>query len=570
MKRLLFVQFLILSLNLHATPIDRATAQQRAEQVLGRAVKAVSSETLRRAPKQGLQTADAYYVFNAADGQGFAIIAADDAFGTVLGYSTTQAFPIDKSMPCALQLYLNTFSKAAEIGARQEIAAEHVVAATGNQQQLCLTEWGQGVPYNTLCPKKDGQLCPSGCVATALAQLLYYWRWPVQGKGYSWAKDGNGETYSGTLEHTYDWTAMLPTTAENKASEAAAQAVAQLMYDCGLSVNMDFDSDGSRAQTPIKALCEHFSYIPSTMRMYHAECYTTAEWFDMLRHEINQNRPIYYSATSLTNGGKDAVGHAFIVDGYDAYGKVHVNWGWDGDFNGYFDLSKMNPGGYQFTINQAALLGLEPARNGETGTSVEYLLVRDPLSCTQTGTIQTSVTFDVSVSNVWNLNGSTHSWQLSLGLFDVTNTMLGEVKTGRVPGLSLDPGHGYKGEFAVIGCSLKGSYPNGDYAIRLVFRENGTREWLLPDMAGGLKKNAVYVKINGTRVTFTDGSEYIATAIRNINSGSQDNNDGLTRVFDAAGRLVYAAPTARFNLWDVPARGILVIKQGDAVRKVVR
>ena len=152
----------------------------------------------------------------------------------------------------------------------------------------------------------------------------------------------------------------------------------------------------------------------------------------------------------------------------------------------------------------------------------------------------------------------------------MTNTMVGEVKTGRVPGLSLDPGYGYNGEFASIGCSLKGSYPNGDYAIRLVFRESGTREWLLPDMAGGLKKNAVYVKINGTRVTFTDGSEYIATAIRNINSSSLDNNDEPTRVYDASGRLVYSSPTARFNLWYVPARGILVVKQGNNVHKVVR
>jgi len=437
---------------------------------------------------------------------------------------------------------------------------------------LLTTQWGQGYPYNTLCPTKGNQHCPAGCVATAMAQLLRYWQWPVQGKGYSWATDGNGETYSATLEHTYAWPAMLSTTREYADQPISAQAVAQLVYDCGLSVNMNYDTDGSGAATPVKAFYENFGYVPTSMRMYNAECFSAAEWFAMICAEIDQHRPLYFRATSLTSGGRDAAGHAFVVDGYDANGNVHVNWGWDGDFDGYYALSRMNPGGYQFTINQAALFGLTPARNGETGTPTEYLFVRDPLTCNQSGTVQKTLTFNVSVSNVWNLNGSPHTWQLSLGLFDINNQMVGEVKTGRVSSLTAEPNHGYSGTFAEIGCSLKGTYPDGDYAIRLIFRDYGTTEWLLPDMAGGIAKNAVYVTLKGSRVTFTDGAAYIATAIRDLpaDAATPVTDDHLTHVYDATGRLLHVVPTSRFRLSDIPAHGQLIIKQGGVVRKTIK
>ena len=568
MKKSFVLALLLSSAAVQAASVGSEQALLLAERTLGKRVQAVMPLLTRSVGH--VQKEDAYYVFNAVDGRGFAIVSADDAMGEVLAYSQTDAFPSGKPMPCALQMYLEAFSEAAALGTAYVKSSSRADAAAFDPVQLCTTEWGQGAPYNTLCPQKDGYQCPSGCVATALAQLLYYWKWPVQGVGYSWAKDGNGETYSGTLEHTYAWSAMRNTTAENKATEEAAQAVAQLMYDCGLSVNMNYDTDGSGARTPVNALYKNFGYLPETMRMYQAECFTGEEWFAMLRNEVAQKRPVYYTATSLTNGGKDAAGHAFIVDGYDAQGRVHVNWGWDGDFNGYFDLAKMNPGGYQFTINQAAIVGLQPARNGETGTPEEYLLVRSPLVCNQKGTIQKTLSFSVTVSNVWNLNGSSHTWQLSLGLFDVRNEMVAEVKSGRVPALSLDPGYGMSSDYASINCSLKSSYPDGDYAIRLIFRESGTDEWLLPDMVGGLKANAVYVRLNGTKVTFTDGKDYIATGILDIQERQAPLADDVTRVYDASGRMVYSSSTDAFNLWDVPAQGILVVKQGDSVRKIAK
>ena len=149
--------------------------------------------------------------------------------------------------------------------------------------------------------------------------------------------------------------------------------------------------------------------------------------------------------------------------------------------------------------------------------------------------------------------------------------MLGEVKSGPTPSVSLNPGY-ISGSQTNISCKLKDSYPDGLYALRLIFREAGTDEWQLPDMVGGFTKNGIYIKIAGKRVTFSDGAEYIAVGVRDIpqQDVSTRADETLTRVYDTAGRLVYSAPTRSFDLWEVPVHGILMIHQGQRTQKVVR
>ncbi len=542
---------LLLSLLLAATatayghPVGREEACRRAELLLGKPVQMPRMQERRLAPATS-SIAPAYYLFRGADGRGFAIISAEDELADVIGYSAENTVHDDAVVPCALALYLDAFSErvAAYRAGTLELhdatststsAAKAPRFAEEQDNVLCTTTWGQNAPYNNLCPAKDGRQCFSGCVATAMAQIFRYWRWPVAGTGYSWAKDGNGETYSGSLEHTYRWDAMMNTRQENLASEESQSAVAELVYDCGLSVHMNYSTDGSGARTPVLAMYTNFGYIPTTLRMYQRDCFSSDEWLALLRKEIDRGRPIFHTASSLTNAGKDAAGHAFVVDGYDDFGNIHVNWGWDGDFDGYYSPEKMNPSGYQFTLDEAALIGIEPAKNGETGAPVEYLYVADPLVCSQKGTIQKSVNFNITVGNFWNVNGSAHNWRLSIGLFDVKNQLLGIVNTGRVPSLSLEPGYGVGSDYADIACSLKGDYPDGDYALRLVFRETSDKDWLLPDMAGGITKNAVYVSLKGTRVTFTDGTDYIHTAVSDI-EGPKD--PAAAPYYDLSGRRV--------------------------------
>jgi len=568
MKRLLLLLSLAFTFyGLQAKILTPEQARKKAEEVLrkptstnfrqGKRIRAVSSAS------------PAYLVFNAADGKGFAVVSTEDNLADILGYSEEHSFPLSGEMPCALSLYLDAFTQYAEAYANQQAdATDGVPLYAGSPTQLCKTEWGQDAPYNALCPVINGRNCLTGCVATAMAQIMYYWKWPVQGKGYSAATDKTGGTYGGSLEHTYQWDAMLPTRVQLNQSEEAAHAVAELMYDCGLAVNMKYDPDGSGAGTPSKAFYSNFGYIPTTLRHYQRDCFTADEWIAIIRREIDHRRPVFHSASSRTNGGQDSGGHAFVVDGYDEVGNIRVNWGWNGNFDGFYAVERMNPGGYEFTVGQEILVGIEPAKNGEEGTPQEYLYIKNPLKCSKSGTISKSTSFDITVGNVYNPNALPHQWQLSVGIFDDTNTMLGEVKNGRISTLKLDANYYISGDFAAIPCLLKNTYPNGNYALRVVFRESGSKEWLLPDMAGGITKNAVYIQINGNKITFTDGADYIAVGVSNLKSAKKEPD--LTRVFDTSGRLIYTAPSSTFNIWDIPARGTFIVKKGEKVQKVVR
>lgn len=575
MKRKLLLFLLpLVGLPLAAATLSPSQARLRAERLLGKPVNDPIDRT-RRLP--GRASAEpAYLLFNAADGKGFVIVSTEDDVADVLGYSTENHFNADGTMPCALSLYLDAFSSYVEAYRKGRLAAPQRPAKTQPHRapsaEMLKTQWGQDAPYWNLCPKVDGKSCFSGCVATAMAQIMYYWAWPEAGVANGSATDSKGNSYAGSLAHTYGWQEMLPTTAQNLASPEASQAVAQLMYDCGLAVGMEYSPTGSGAGSPLKAFYYNFGYIPTSLRTYVRECFTEAEWLQLIYTEIDHGRPVFFSASSKSVAGRDATGHAFVVDGYDDWDNLHINWGWDGDFNGYYAVSRMNPANYEYTVNQRIIVGIQPARNGETGIPCEYLYVMKPPTCSQKGTINRSVAFDIVAGSFGNPGALDHTWSLSLGLFDVHGNMVKEVKSGKVSSLNI-PANAYLDGDLAITCKLDGTLDNGDYAVRLVFREQGTRVWLLPDVAGGITKNAVYVRINGTKVTFTDGTDFIATAIADIETDGNrvsSSSDGVTRVYDTSGRIVYSAPANTFNRWDIPAHGVFVVKQGNRTFKVFR
>ena len=565
--------FACLSESISSTTLSRQKAQRQAEQLLGKPVTDATMASSLRRLRSSKDKSPVSYLFNAKDGHGFVLLAAEEELADVLGYSMEHSFPEDGEMPCALALYLEAFRQSTEDYRSGRLQAPSKSTSVKNTEiiPLCSTTWGQGAPFNALCPKIDGRPCPSGCVATAMAQLMYYWHWPAQGKGYSWGKAPDGDLCQGTLEHTYNWDAMLPSTWENLQSPEAAEAVAVLVYDCGLSVNMTYNADGSGALTPIKALYTYFSYLPAPLRQHFRDCYDKSGWLELIREELSQGRVVFHTARSNINGGQDAMGHAFLVDGMDENDFVHVNWGWNGDFNGFFNTEKMNPGNHVYTIQQCITVGIQPNVNDVQGEyPIEYPYIRAELKCNKNGTINNSVSFNVTYGQISNPNANTHTWQFTVGLFNTNNEFLGEVKTGRLPSITLDPGY-YIDKENVVTCKLNGGWPDGDYALRLLFHESGSEEWLLPDIYGGITKNAVYVRLSNANVTFTDGRDYIATGIMlpSIDTSSVLSSN-LTRVYDTSGRLVYTAPSTQFNLWDVPAHGILVVKQGGKSRKVVR
>lgn len=325
------------------------------------------------AGRDGEQDA-AYYVYNNPDG-GWVIIAADDRINPVLGYSDKGSFSLE-NMPDNLKWWMEGLAGTVEelraSGAEASDAARAAwrslrsdPVTTGSEQKVLETaKWYQEWPYNEKCPIVAGENKRSltGCVATAMAIVMRYNRWPERGKGLVGGYvTSTYQTYIPSFyldEHVYDWDNMPLTDGEKAGwTDDQIREVSQLMYDCGVSVTMDYTEEyGSSAfqgDVP-KIMIENFSYSDDLQFIYRS-AYSLNEWFAVMRNEIDSERIILYSGTG------DIGGHAFVCDGYDTQdSRLHINWGWSGDADGFYTLDlKIDDYNY-FPIDQAAIIGLVP------------------------------------------------------------------------------------------------------------------------------------------------------------------------------------------------------------------
>ena len=269
------------------------------------------------------------YVFQRGENEGFVIVAADDrTIRPVLGYSHTGTFHASETHPNVwyfMQAYVRQMENI-EARAPQAKADPTLPASV---QPLLKTKWNQFAPYNDYCPTLDGVRCPTGCVATAMAQVMYYHQWPQQGRGtysYFWAK-GNTTLSADFSQSDYQWDLMLPKYDATADAEAKHQ-VAQLMSDVGIAFAMNYETGGSGTSVNTQAMTEFFDYdaISNLDRQY---C-TNNQWENLIRRELADGRPVLYA------GGSGNGAHEFVCDGYDANGYFHFNMGWGGVSDGYY------------------------------------------------------------------------------------------------------------------------------------------------------------------------------------------------------------------------------------------
>ena len=324
---------------------DRASMMANAFFKAYPATKSVSSPvhlvaTYPDVATKSAESAPGLYVYGRESG-GFVLIAGDDALRPVLGYSDTGNFPAIDRLPVnlkdVLDFYVAVQEKARAEGwtASADIRSqwEHpaTAAPTSEAVQLTTAHWGQGKPFNDLCPKVNGQECPCGCVATAMAIIMYYYKYPEHGTGtlpaygFGWDEYYGGYRYNVDavqLGHTYDWSKMLTHYTGSYSQESGYQ-VAVLLRDLGVMSSMDYDPSGSGAsgQSPI-LLARYFGY-DKQMRYFDREDFSTARWEEMIRDEIDAGRPVFHCGYS--NRG----GHAFVLDGYQGR-YFSINYGWDG------------------------------------------------------------------------------------------------------------------------------------------------------------------------------------------------------------------------------------------------
>ena len=265
----------------------------------------------------------------------FVVMATDDAFPDVLGYSMTS---FEKAID---NPHFNWWLRVTEkmvtdmSASSQRIIAPDFERYADHVDPLISTMWGQGFPYNMYCPKE----CPTGCVTTAATQVMKYNEWPVKGQGtvftYVPFGDFDGLRYEVDLGEEYQYDKMKDFYSEHLSQDNGSE-VAALMYHVGLSVKSmyEFGGTGSYNETLCHGLRSNMGY-PYAVTL-DRDRFTQEEWMDMIFSSLNAGKPIIY-------GGSDETytGHEFVLDGYDSSGKVHVNWGWNGDANGFFDLTPL-------------------------------------------------------------------------------------------------------------------------------------------------------------------------------------------------------------------------------------
>ena len=295
----------------------------------------------------------AYYVFPNGEGKGFTVVSGDDRLPEVVGYSDKGTYD-EENLPSNYVGFMKAYEEMVgqldngDSRASASIAEAKALRSSGYQQPtvaplLGSIQWNQIIPYNKMCPMYNStNRSVTGCVATAMAQVMMYYQYPktlqadipayvTRTKYLSIPQINKGERY--------DWNNMLPQYASYEPlnyTDAQAAAVAKLLYHCGVACEMDYGPSSGANVTP-GILSTYFGYDSDLMQDLNRDVFTLAEWSQIMDKELTAKRPILYSGQSSDGG------HEFVCDGSDGNGLYHINWGWGGYQDGYFDVTILNP-----------------------------------------------------------------------------------------------------------------------------------------------------------------------------------------------------------------------------------
>lgn len=489
MKRIFSTILLFISvLALFANPVDEHQARSQALQFLQKHMKAGtrSGLDLKRAETGVTDTEDAaVYVFNHANG--FVIISGDDALPDVLGYSDAGAYEKEKA-PAQLKWLLQMYSQAAKAQTRLDVQIKRTAISP-----LIKSRWGQRIPFNYQCPidesDPDKARSVTGCTATAIAQVMYYHRYPAN----------------------YDWDKMKTVYDDESETDESAQAVSKLMADCGKAVDMEYSSTGSSSYNVYitGAFRNAFGYEPTVQareRIY----MTNQEWEALLYEELSMKRPVLFTASSYSTEGRG--GHTFIIDGYDTSadtGYFHVNWGWYGQSDGYYligvlDSELQGIGGTAFTsgysCGQMAIVGIRPPKGEAEKTVLPYLFHLSnkytDVTFTRTSSAQgfkdielLAVVYNVDLPKV------KRTFEMELALFKGGEKVQSIDVVTQEMAFSLDDYALLYTKKAEIGKGLA----EGTYEIRMLSREKGKKNMVLANGGADVYIEAV---IKGNTMTF--------------------------------------------------------------------
>ena len=363
----LLVIFLVTS-RLVASPVDESTARKAGERFAQ-----TTLNTISRADEMRLvMTTEAFFVYNIGS-SGFVIVSADDAFRPIVGYSDEGVFPIENPSPEMLY-YLDNLSQGRQAALQASYRADDQVqnewktlleegqlpSRNGNKAAFYLvkTKWNQGNPYNKFCPIAEGQgRAYAGCVATAMSQVMNYWKYPTQGSGHhSYLHQTYGELSANFGEAHYDFD-LMPNSISAESPVENIDAIALFMYHCGIAVDMSYGPSGSGSSSYYvpNAVLKYFGYT-NCVRLIERDAYSLGGFQALLKDQFDRGWPCYYSGQDTGGNG----GHAFVCDGYDENDLFHFNWGWSGSGDGFYAIDELNVSSYAFNYDQAVITNYVP------------------------------------------------------------------------------------------------------------------------------------------------------------------------------------------------------------------
>lgn len=548
-----------------ANPIDETTALRvgrafltthtehglPASSVLVLAYRADIASTGTAAAGTAPAPAPAFYVFSTSGPTpGFVLVAGDDRVTPVLGYSDQSGFDAAHLAPQVakwLEGYRADIRRVVEL----HLAASPDIAAAWQQLRsgtpgagsrptnttvvapLVATRWNQSPYYNDLCPYDTpaGGRSVSGCVATAMCQVMKFWNYPATGAGfhsYNTASYGTLSANYGTT--TYQWTSMP------NFVNSTNNAVATLMYQVGVSVDMNYSNHSSGAwvvaansQGTINcaeyALKTYFGYRTTIQGIQHQN-YTDAQWLALMKTELDASRPVVYDG--FGSGG----GHCFVADGYDANNFLHFNWGWGGQVDGYFTINALNPGSLGtgggaggYNSGQEAIIGIQPPANSGGGGGATNAMGLNAAVTPSATSIGYGNAFSVS-TNLLNTGTAAFAGDYCAAVFDLNNALVDfvEIKTG----YTLPVGYTYTNNLSF---STPGSFSilPGTYRVGVFFRATGGN-WMLAADRNGFTNlpqitvtNTNTIRLNAamtpTPATFTQGQAG-AVGLNIVNAGT--------------------------------------------------
>jgi hypothetical protein len=487
--------------------------------------------------KSCISTTTYFYIFNAGS-VGYVIVAGDDNATPILGYSDQGVFDpnnVPKNVTKWLEGYKDQIRYIIDhqIPTNDEILEEWQnlkngksnysnakVGAVASVNPLLQTHWDQSPYYNALCP--GGSV--TGCVATATAQIMKYWNYPTTGSGFhSFQSQDYGTLSANFGSTTYQW-GLMPNTVSSSNT-----AVATLMYQVGVSLNMEYSPQESSAyvisaQSPITncaeyALKTYFGY-KNTLQGIQRSSYTDVQWFNLLKTELDANRPVLYA------GFGSAGGHCFVADGYNNSNYLHINWGWGGNSDGYFQINALNPaalgtggGSGGFNSGQQAVIGVEPPTVTQPYDMALYDYVTPSAS-----TITYGQAFTIN-TNIVNNGTNNFSGDYTAAIFDNANNFVDYVQI--LSTYNLQAGYSYASNLVFSTAGLYSMLP-GSYYADIFYRPTGGNWGQVTNNGGYTNKIPITVVYSNSielysAVSITPGTTLIQGQAASVNLNILNN-----------------------------------------------